>query len=268
MNLINNKNQFIICKVDGKNIQASIGESLLQVCFKAYIDIPRFCYHEGLQIAGNCRMCLVEVENSRKLVASCATPVVGGLSVFTKTFRIKKARQAVLEFLLINHPLDCPICDQGGECDLQDITLVFGSDRGRFYEMSKRAVMDKNLGPLIKTIMNRCIHCTRCVRFFKEVSLDFDKSSSALGVLGRGSRMEIGTYVATNLLHELSGNVIDLCPVGALTSKPFAFKARSWELTSQYNFDIVDAFMPRVKMDLSGADVLRVLPYMNEYGHG
>jgi NADH dehydrogenase (ubiquinone) Fe-S protein 1 len=263
---VNKNTSKILCKVDGKSLQASFGESLLQACFKAYIDIPRFCYHEGLQIAGNCRMCLVEVENSRKLVASCATPVVTKLSVYTKTFRVKKARQAVLEFLLINHPLDCPICDQGGECDLQDITLVFGSDRGRFYEMSKRAVVDKNLGPLIKTIMNRCIHCTRCVRFFKEVSLESD--FSLLGLLGRGSSTEIGTYVLDDLLHELSGNVIDLCPVGALTSKPFAFKARTWELTSQYNFDVVDVMMPRVKMDLSGSQVLRILPYMEEYGYG
>lgn len=252
-------------KVDGKTLKTKQGESILKACYAAYIDIPRFCYHEGLRIAGNCRMCLVEVANSRKLIASCATPLVSSFSVFTKTFRVKKARQAVLEFLLINHPLDCPICDQGGECDLQDITLIFGGDRGRFYEISKRAVFDKNLGPLIKTIMNRCIHCTRCVRFFQETSF---LETERLGLLGRGSAMEIGTYIPNFMLSELSGNVIDLCPVGALTSKPFAFKARSWELYSQYTYDIVDSFMPRVKFDLVGKNILRVLPYMGVYQFG
>jgi len=214
----------VIFKIDGKNMKTRHGDSLLQACFKAYIDIPRFCYHEGLRIAGNCRMCLVEVANSKKLIASCATPLVSSFAVFTKTFRVKRARQAILEFLLINHPLDCPICDQGGECDLQDITLIFGGDRGRFYEISKRAVFDKNFGPLIKTVMNRCIHCTRCVRFFEETSVI---SKTGLGLLGRGSSTEIGTYMPSLLLTEFSGNVIDLCPVGALTSKPFAFKART-----------------------------------------
>lgn len=214
----------ILFKVDGKMLKTIQGNSILQACFKAYIDIPRFCYHEGLRIAGNCRMCLVEVANNRKLIASCATPLISSFSIFTKTFRVKKARQAILEFLLINHPLDCPICDQGGECDLQDITLIFGSDRGRFYEVSKRAVFDKNLGPLIKTSMNRCIHCTRCIRFFQETSFI---SEDKLGLLGRGSSTEVGTYTQNFMLSELSGNVIDLCPVGALTSKPYAFKARN-----------------------------------------
>lgn len=208
--------------LDGVNVQAREGLSLLQACFLNRIDVPRFCYHENLKIAGNCRMCLLEVSNNRKLVASCATPLVQSFEVWSKTFRVKRARQSVLEFLLINHPLDCPICDQGGECDLQDITLMFGADRGRFYEVAKRAVVDKHVGPLVKTLMNRCIHCTRCVRFFEEVS-----GFLVLGTLGRGSLTEIGSYLPQLLLHELSGNVIDLCPVGALTSKPFAFKARA-----------------------------------------
>ena len=157
-------------KINNLNISSVSNNSILQACFSASIDIPRFCYHEGLRIAGNCRMCLVEVSSSKKLVASCATPLVKGLDIKTTTLRVKRARQSVLEFLLINHPLDCPICDQGGECDLQDITLIFGGDRGRFFEISKRSVFDKNLGPLIKTIMNRCIHCTRCVRFFTEIN--------------------------------------------------------------------------------------------------
>lgn len=193
----------------------------MQGCNLLSIDIPRFCYHEKLSIAGNCRICLVEVSNSKKLVVSCAAHLMEGLAVQTNSVRVKLARQGVIEFLLANHPLDCPICDQGGECDLQDITMVFGADRGRFYEYKKKAVANKDFGPLIKTSMNRCIHCTRCVRFISEVS-----NSYVLGTTGRGAHLEISTYINMALNDELSGNIIDLCPVGALTSKPYAFQSR------------------------------------------
>lgn len=208
-------------------------------------------------------MCLVEISSSKKLVASCATPLVEGLDIKTTTLRVKRARQAVLEFLLINHPLDCPICDQGGECDLQDITLIFGGDRGRFFEISKRSVFDKNLGPLIKTIMNRCIHCTRCVRFFSEINeINLLKTKvPLLGLFGRGSKTEIGTYVPQIFLNEFSGNVIDLCPVGALTSKPFSFKARAWELSAVFSVDVFDNMLPRTRLDMVGLNILRILPY-------
>jgi len=195
--------------------------TVLQACSTAGVEVPRFCYHEKLSIAGNCRMCLVEVSNSKKLVASCAVPVSENLKIYTNNLRVKKARESVLEFLLANHPLDCPICDQGGECDLQDITVSFGSDRGRFYELEKRAVEDKYCGPLIKTVMTRCIHCTRCIRFISEISGYPD-----FGTTGRGARMEVGTYISKSLLDELSANIIDLCPVGALTSKPYSFTSR------------------------------------------
>jgi len=203
-------------ELNGKKVTAKPGSTILQACMANGVNIPRFCYHESLSIAGNCRMCLVEVAKSPKPVASCAMPIMPGMKVFTNTVMVKKAREGVMEFLLANHPLDCPICDQGGECDLQDQSLVFGNDRGRFYEM-KRAVSDKNLGPLIKTSMNRCIHCTRCVRFSQEVSGD------QLGVTGRGNSMEIGTYIERILDSEIASNVIDLCPVGALTEKPYEF---------------------------------------------
>lgn len=208
--------------IDNLHYKVPLGLTVLQVCASLGIDLPRFCYHERLSIAGSCRMCLIEVANSKKLVVACSAPVIPGLRVYTNSARVKLVRESILEFLLANHPLDCPICDQGGECDLQDITLVFGSDRGRYYEVAKRAVSNKDLGPLIKTVMNRCIHCTRCVRFMSEVG-----STPLLGTLGRGSKMEIGTYINTVLVDELSGNIIDLCPVGALTSQPFAFTART-----------------------------------------
>lgn len=208
--------------IDNKVVNVLPNITVMQACLEQKIDVPRFCYHERLSIAGSCRMCLVEVSNSKKLVASCAFPVVEGLKVFTNSLRVKKAREGVLEFLLANHPLDCPICDQGGECDLQDITMVFGSDRGRFYEVEKRAVEDKDCGPFIKTVMTRCIHCTRCVRFLSELGGD-----GLFGTTGRGLAMQIGTYIPQNLDDELSGNIIDLCPVGALTSKPFAFTSRT-----------------------------------------
>lgn len=204
--------------IDGKQNQVPKGATIIQACEMAGVEIPRFCYHERLSIAGNCRMCLVEVERSPKLVASCAMPAADGMVVKTTTDKVKKAREGVLEFLLLNHPLDCPICDQGGECDLQDQAMVFGSDRGRFYD-AKRSVDDKYVGPLVKTIMTRCIHCTRCVRFGQEVAGVDD-----LGTTGRGRETEVGTYIEKMLGSELSGNVIDLCPVGALTSKTYDFR--------------------------------------------
>ncbi len=195
--------------------------TVLQACEIAGIDLPRFCYHEKLSVAGNCRMCLVEVQKSPKPVVACAMPVSKGMIIFTDTPLVRKARESVLEFLLINHPLDCPICDQGGECDLQDEAYYYGSDRGRFFEF-KRSVEDKECGPIIKTIMTRCIHCTRCIRFSTEVAGNED-----MGAFGRGEETEIGTYINLILRTELSGNLVDLCPVGALTSKPYAFQARS-----------------------------------------
>lgn len=206
--------------INGKAANVPAGSTIIQACESAGVEIPRFCYHERLSIAGNCRMCLVEVERSPKLVASCAMAVMPDMAIKTDTDKVKKAREGVLEFLLLNHPLDCPICDQGGECDLQDQAMVFGSDRGRFYE-SKRSVEDKYCGPLIKTIMTRCIHCTRCVRFGTEVAGVED-----LGTTGRGRDTEIGTYIEKMLESEMSGNVIDLCPVGAITKKKYRFKRR------------------------------------------
>jgi NADH dehydrogenase/NADH:ubiquinone oxidoreductase subunit G len=196
--------------------------TILQACEKNNIEVPKFCYNDRLSVAGNCRMCLVEVEKSPKPVVSCANPITEGLVVYTDTPLVKKAREAVLEFLLINHPLDCPICDQGGECDLQDQTKGFGSDRSRSFKYNKRIVQDKDLGPVIKTIMTRCIHCTRCVRFVSEITGKYE-----LGTFGRGRSTEIGTYINNFIRTELSGNLVDLCPVGALTSKPYAFTTRS-----------------------------------------
>jgi NADH dehydrogenase/NADH:ubiquinone oxidoreductase subunit G len=195
--------------------------TVLQACEQANILVPRFCYHEKLSVAGSCRMCLVEIEKSPKPVASCAMPISNGMVIFTDTPLVKKAQESVLELLLINHPLDCPICDQGGECDLQDITLNYGTDRTRFFEI-KRVVEDKYCGPIIKTIMTRCIHCTRCVRFLSELA-----GIEVFGSIGRGEVMEIGTYLNKYIKTELSGNLVDICPVGALTSKPYAFLARS-----------------------------------------
>ncbi|KAI9100083.1 hypothetical protein K1719_024301 [Acacia pycnantha] len=244
--------------VDGYPVKIPKGMSVLQACEVAGVDIPRFCYHSRLSIAGNCRMCLVEVEKSPKPVASCAMPALPGMKIKTDTPLAKKAREGVMEFLLMNHPLDCPICDQGGECDLQDQSMAFGSDRGRFTEM-KRSVVDKNLGPLVKTVMTRCIQCTRCVRFATEVAGVQD-----LGMLGRGSGEEIGTYVEKLMSSELSGNVIDICPVGALTSKPFAFKARNWELKGTESIDVTDAVGSNIKIDSRGPEVMRILPRLNE----
>jgi NADH-quinone oxidoreductase chain G len=220
--------------INNKNYQVRANASILQVCEEASIDVPRFCYHEKLSVAGNCRMCLVEVEKSPKPVVSCAMPVSKNMVIYTDTPLVKKTREAVLEFLLINHPLDCPICDQGGECDLQDETLQYGSDRGRFFEF-KRSVEDKECGPIIKTIMTRCIHCTRCVRFSAEIA-----GQEVLGSFNRGQETEIGTYIQSFIKTELSGNLVDLCPVGALTSKPYAFAARNWELQKTDTVDFFD----------------------------
>ncbi|KAI3699224.1 hypothetical protein L2E82_43363 [Cichorium intybus] len=244
--------------VDGYPVKIPKGMTVLQACSVAGVDIPRFCYHDRLSIAGNCRMCLVEVEKSPKPVASCAMPALPGMKIKTDTPIAKKAREGVMEFLLMNHPLDCPICDQGGECDLQDQSMAFGSDRGRFTE-TKRSVVDKNLGPLVKTVMTRCIQCTRCVRFASEIAGVQD-----LGMLGRGSGEEIGTYVEKLMTSELSGNVIDICPVGALTSKPFAFKARNWELKGTETIDVTDAVGSNIRIDSRGPEVMRIVPRLNE----
>lgn len=244
--------------MDGEPQTILKGSTVLQACDAAGVEIPRFCYHPKLSIAGNCRMCLVEVEKAPKPVASCAMPAMPGMKIKTNTPMVKKAREGVMEFLLLNHPLDCPICDQGGECDLQDQSLVYGSDRGRFLEY-KRSVEDKNLGPLVKTVMTRCIHCTRCVRFAKEIAGVED-----LGVTGRGRDSEIGTYIERVMVSEVSGNVIDLCPVGALTSKPFAFKARNWELKGTESIDVTDSIGANIRVDSRGTEVLRITPRLNE----
>jgi NADH dehydrogenase (ubiquinone) Fe-S protein 1 len=222
------------------------------------VDIPRFCFHEKLSIAGNCRMCLVDIDNMSKPIASCAIQVIDGMVINTNTFLVKKAREGILEFLLANHPLDCPICDQGGECDLQDQAMLFGGDKGRFYGY-KRSVEDKNCGPFVKTIMTRCIHCTRCIRFLKEVA-----GISTFGLLGRGQKLEIGTYLNKYLFSEVSGNIIDLCPVGALTAKPYAYNARAWELTTKEAIDILDSMCADIRIDIRGTKVLRILPRLNE----
>src|SRR6202521_1279899 len=244
--------------IDGQELEVAAGTTILQACQQAGIEIPHFCYHERLNIAGNCRMCLVEVERSPKPVASCAMPVADGNVILTQSEKAKKARHGVMEMLLINHPLDCPICDQGGECDLQDEAMAYGFDRGRYQE-NKRAVRDKDFGPLVKTSMNRCIHCTRCIRFLTDVA-----GVEELGATGRGENMEIGTYIEKALTSELSANIIDLCPVGALTSKPYAFVARAWELQKTESVDVLDAVGSNIRVDSRGPQVLRVLPRLNE----
>lgn len=244
--------------INGLEILVDSKISVLQACEIAGFDIPRFCYHERLSVAGNCRMCLVEVEKAPKLAASCAMPLIQGMKIKTDSPAVRKAREGILEFLLINHPLDCPICDQGGECDLQDQAMAYGSDRGRFREY-KRAIEDKNCGPLVKTIMTRCIHCTRCVRFANEIAGVAD-----FGTSGRGSQIEIGTYVEKLFKSEFSGNVIDLCPVGALTSKPYAFSARPWELKSVESIDTLDGLCSNLRIDIRGYEIMRILPSLNE----
>jgi NADH-quinone oxidoreductase subunit G len=244
--------------VDGIEVEVPAGATVMQACEAAGKEIPRFCYHERLSIAGNCRMCLVEMEKAPKPIASCAMPATDNMVIKTDTPVVQKARKGVMEFLLINHPLDCPICDQGGECDLQDQAMAYGRDGSRFHE-NKRAVPDKNFGPLIKTFMNRCIHCTRCVRFISEVA-----GAPDLGATGRGEHMEIGTFIEKAVSSELSGNIIDLCPVGALTSKPYAYAARSWELRKTESVDVLDAVGANIRVDVRGGEVMRVLPRLNE----
>lgn len=244
--------------VDNIPIKVLKNSTVLQACSELGIDIPRFCFHERLLIAGNCRTCLVELEKSPKPVASCALPVVEGMKVFTSSPLVKKAQEGVLEFLLLNHPLDCPICDQGGECDLQDQAISFGSDSSRYYS-HKRGVEDKYCGPLVKTIMTRCIHCTRCVRFLSEIAGVPD-----LGTLGRGTDTQIGTYLDKALSSELSGNVIDLCPVGALTSRTYSFKGRPWELKSTNSIDTLDSCGSNIVINSKDSKVMRILPRLNE----
>ncbi|MCD6035380.1 MAG: nqo3 [Rickettsiales bacterium] len=246
-------------KVNGREVEVPQGATVLQACEVAGEEIPRFCYHERLKIAGNCRMCLVQIEGGPpKPAASCAMPAGEGMVVHTNTPMVKKAREGVMEFLLINHPLDCPICDQGGECDLQDQAMTYGCGSSR-YDEHKRAVKDKYMGPLVKTHMTRCIHCTRCIRFISDVA-----GVPELGLLGRGEHVEVGTYVEKALTSELSGNIIDLCPVGALTSRPYAFKARSWELRKVESIDVMDAVGSNIRVDYRGNEVMRVLPRLHE----
>ena len=243
--------------INGKEIEFEKGMTVLQACELADVEIPRFCYHEKLSIAGNCRMCLVEMEKSPKPIASCAMPAAEGMNIKTNTPFVEKARKGVMEFLLANHPLDCPVCDQGGECDLQDQSMYYGVDKSRFVE-NKRQVKEKYMGPLIKTHMTRCIHCTRCVRFATEVA-----GVPEIGAIGRGENMEITTYLEKAMESELSANVIDLCPVGALTSKPYAFEARPWELKKTESIDVMDAVGSNIRVDTYNWEVKRILPRLN-----
>ena len=245
-------------KVNNIDIEIEEGLTVLQACELAGVEIPRFCYHEKLSIAGNCRMCLVEMEKSPKPIASCAMPAIEGMVIKTNTEKVEKARKGVMEFLLANHPLDCPVCDQGGECDLQDQSMFYGIDKSRFKE-NKRFVPEKYMGPLIKTQMTRCIHCTRCIRFATEIA-----GVPELGAIGRGEDMQITTYLEKSMESELSANVIDLCPVGALTSKPYLFEARPWELKKTETIDVMDAVGSNIRVDTYGWEVKRVLPRINE----
>lgn len=244
--------------VDGTPVDVPAGFSALQACEAAGKEIPRFCYHERLSVAGNCRMCLVQVVRAPKPVASCGFPVSEGMEILTDTEMVRRARRAVMEFLLINHPLDCPICDQGGECDLQDQAYGYGTGVSRYHE-PKRAVTDKDLGPLVKTVMTRCIQCTRCVRFTTEVA-----GTPELGMVSRGENAEITTYVEKALTSELSGNLIDICPVGALTAKPSAFHARSWEYKKTDSIDVMDAVGTNIQIQARGGEVMRIVPRVND----
>ena len=245
-------------KVNEIDIEVEDGLTVLQACEQAGVEIPRFCYHEKLSIAGNCRMCLVEMDKSPKPIASCAMPAAEGMIIKTNTEKVEKARKGVMEFLLANHPLDCPVCDQGGECDLQDQSMFYGIDKSRFKE-NKRFVHEKHMGPLIKTQMTRCIHCTRCIRFATEIA-----GVPELGAIGRGENMEITTYLEKSMESEMSANVIDLCPVGALTSKPYVFEARPWELKKTETIDVMDAVGSNIRVDTYDWEVKRVLPRINE----
>lgn len=244
--------------IDGMEVEVEAGTSVLQACEQLGIEVPRFCYHERLSVAANCRMCLVEMERSPKPIASCSMPCADGMVIRTNTEQAQKARKGVMELILINHPLDCPICDQGGECDLQDQAVAYGYDRSRYAE-EKRSVQDKDFGPLINAEMTRCIHCTRCVRFCDEIA-----GVAVLGAVGRGTHTEISTYVERAITSELSGNLADVCPVGALTSKPYRFKARPWELRKTETVDVLDAVGSNIRVDARGGEVLRVLPRLNE----
>ncbi|MBL4613015.1 MAG: NADH-quinone oxidoreductase subunit G [Emcibacter sp.] len=244
--------------IDGIEVEVEGGSTVLQACEAAGIEIPRFCFHERLSISGNCRMCLVEMEKAPKLIASCAMPAGDGMVIHTNSDRVKRGREGVLEFTLINHPLDCPVCDQGGECDLQDQYLYYSGDDNRYTE-GRRIVSKEDFGPLVKTVMTRCIHCTRCVRFADEIA-----GVPALGGIGRGDHMEITTYQEQPFASELSGNVVDLCPVGALTNKPYAFSARPWELKSTETFDVHDAMGASIRADARGREVMRFLPRVHE----
>ncbi|HZH26696.1 MAG TPA: NADH-quinone oxidoreductase subunit NuoG [Azospirillaceae bacterium] len=244
--------------IDGHEIEVAPGTSVLQAAEQLGIEIPRFCYHERLSVPANCRMCLVEMEKAPKPIASCAMPASDGMVIRTDTETVKKARRGVMEFLLINHPLDCPICDQGGECDLQDQAMAYGFDRSRYTE-AKRAVNDKYLGPLIHTIMTRCIHCTRCIRFMDEIA-----GVPELGAVNRGEHMEVTNFIEKGLNSELSGNIADICPVGALTHKPYAYTARPWELRRVETIDVMDAVGSNIRVDSRGPEVMRVLPRTND----
>ncbi|MDR0329911.1 MAG: NADH-quinone oxidoreductase subunit NuoG [Rickettsia sp.] len=244
--------------IDGTEVEVEEGTTVFRACSKLGIEIPHFCFHERLKIAGNCRMCLVEMEKSPKPIASCAMPAASGMVIHTNTIGVKKAREGVMEFLLINHPLDCPICDQGGECDLQDQAFKYGKASSRFSE-NKRTVKDKYMGPLIKTHMTRCIQCTRCIRFATDIA-----GIEEIGTLYRGEHMEVTSYLERSLESELSGNIIDICPVGALNSKPYSFKARSWELTKTESIDVLDAQGCNIRVDSRGSEVMRILPRVND----
>ncbi len=244
--------------INGTEIEVAPGTSVLQACEQLGLEIPRFCYHDKLSVPANCRMCLVEVEKTPKPQASCALPCGEGMVVRTNSDVVKKARASVMELLLINHPLDCPICDQGGECDLQDQAMAYGGDRGK-YEEERRAVEDKELGPLVKTVMTRCIQCTRCIRFVDEIC-----GTPVLGGINRSEHLEIGTYVEQAITSELSGNLVDVCPVGALTNKPYAFSARPWELQKTESVDVMDAIGSNIRIDVRGNAVMRILPRLNE----
>ncbi|MDX1922322.1 MAG: NADH-quinone oxidoreductase subunit NuoG [Alphaproteobacteria bacterium] len=245
-------------KINDIELEVAPGTSVLQACEQLGIEVPRFCYHDKLSVPANCRMCLVEVEKTPKPQASCALPCGEGMVVKTNTPVVLRARKNVMEMLLINHPLDCPICDQGGECDLQDQAVAYGFDRGRYAE-AKRAVKDKELGPLVKTVMTRCIHCTRCVRFADEIA-----GTPVLGGFGRSEHLEIGTYIEKAVSSELSGNLVDVCPVGALTNKPYAFEARPWELSKTETIDVLDAVGSNIRVDTRGQEVMRILPRLHE----
>lgn len=247
----------ITLKIDGYDVSVPRGSTIMQAAKQLSIEIPHFCYHERLSVAGNCRMCLVEIEGAPKPVASCAWPVADGMVVNTMSDTTKEARKGVMEFLLINHPLDCPICDQGGECDLQDVAVSYGSDRTRYAE-AKRSVDDLEIGAKIKTVMTRCIHCTRCIRFATEVA-----GVEEMGATGRGENMRVGTYVEQALQSELAGNMIDLCPVGALTSKPYAFTARPWEMVSTKSIDVMDGVGTNIRIDSRAGEVMRIVPREN-----